>query len=156
MTNSKIPNIIYADENTIIGFLNTHQQFLNFKVENQYCIKNPRRFEAYQRAGFSLYLIDNGLNEPFLRYAILMIKRGTGTKTYWGMDDLPMNESGQREFENSLSTDGLSFINNLCNQLQKENVLHHSLKTKGEKCYIRLSESQLRIIIEEVVKNMLY
>ena len=69
MAQGKIPNKIYSDGKTTIGFLQTHQIFLDFHVENSYCIQNLRRFEAYKRAGYSLYIIDNGLEEDFIKYA---------------------------------------------------------------------------------------
>lgn len=154
MPESKIPNIVFSDGNTTIGFLKTHQDFLNFHVENQYCIQNPRRFEAYQRSGYMLYIIDNGMDEPFLRYAIVIIKKGTGDKTYWGMDDIPMDASGQREFENTLSPKSIIFINNLCANLKDEN------KDIKESKYMKknrtiLTEAQLIRVIKNSVKKVL-
>lgn len=148
---TKIPNVIYSDGKTTIGFLENHQNFLDFKVENQYCIQNPRRFEMYKRAGYNLYIIDNGFDEPFMRYAIVIVKKGSGKRTYWGMDDIPMDRSGQREFENTLSDEGLNFINNICNELKTENKQYNT--NRNMKQTIRLTESKLRDMIQEAVNG---
>lgn len=61
--------------------------------------------------GYSLYIIDNGLEEDLIRYAILQILNRTGERTYWGMDNLPMTESGKKEFEATLTPQSLEYIN---------------------------------------------
>ena len=168
--NSKIPNIIYSDGSTTIGQLNVHQDFLDFKVDNEYCVHNPKRFAAYQRAGYSLYLIDNGMEDDFVRYVGLMIKKGSGKKIYWGMDDIPMNDSGSRQFETTLTPQSLSFINQLCNN-QKTNGMTDSIipryniikeynqnncnRNMRNKKVVRLTESQLHNIIAESVSQIL-
>ena len=168
--NSKIPNIIYSDGSTTIGQLNVHQDFLDFKVDNEYCVRNPKRFAAYQRAGYSLYLIDNGMEDDFVRYVGLMIKKGSGKKIYWGMDDIPMNDSGSRQFETTLTPQSLSFINQLCNN-QKTNGMTDSIipryniikeynqnncnRNMRNKKVVRLTESQLHNIIAESVSQIL-
>lgn len=44
------------------------------------------------------------MDDDFIRYAGLMIKKGSGKRIYWGMDDIPMNDSGAREFESTLTS----------------------------------------------------
>ena len=108
--------------------------------------------------GYSLYIIDNWLEEDFLRYAVLQISNRTRERTYWGMDDLPMTESGKREFEATLTPQSLDFIIKLCEKTSSSNRGNNqniNCNTNMNKNRIKLTETQLHGVIKESVSRVL-
>lgn len=102
-----------------------------------------------------MYLVDNGSDIPLCRYAILIIKKGTGEKYYWGMDDIRMDNIGMREYESTLSPEGLAFIKKICRDLQNEEF-HYKGKRPPKTKVIKLLESDLYDIIEDAIIQVLY
>ena len=71
--NYGIPNKVYGDEQVSIGKINSAKDVGKFPIKNNWCIKQPGMFQKYINNGYSFYIIDNGDESDYVRYAILMV-----------------------------------------------------------------------------------
>lgn len=144
-----IPNKIYDDGTVSIGKINSPKDMAKFPVENHWCISQPGRFNQYKRDGYTFYLIDNGDESDYVRYAILMVGKD-GIKYYYDLDNEQMTSNSVSEFQSHLTQEAISFIKTL-NENNDIKTEHNMRKNRT----MRLTESRLRGIIHEAVKGVL-
>ena len=142
-----IPNKVYSDEQVSIGKINSAKDVSRFPIKNNWCIKQPGMFQKYINNGYSFYIIDNGDESDYIRYAILMVDKDS-RKYYYDLDNEQMTQKSISDFQSHLTQDAMSFIQNL-----NENKQYN--KKRNMKRTIRLTESELKNMITESVKRVL-
>ena len=107
-----IPNKIYDDGKVSIGKLNSHKDMNRFPIKNNWCIKQPNMFQKYVMNGYQLFIIDNGEDNDFVRYAIMLINRN-GMIYYWDITNTYLDKYGMQEFNSTLTIGAKTFIKQL-------------------------------------------
>ena len=107
-----MPNKVYSDEQVSIGKINSAKDVSRFPIKNNWCIKQPRMFQKYINNGYSFYIIDNGDESDYIRYAILMAGKDS-RKYYYDLDNEQMTQKSIFDFQSHLTQGAMSFIQNL-------------------------------------------
>ena len=107
-----IPNKVYSDEQVSIGKINSAKDVSRFPIKNNWCIKQPGMFQKYINNGYSFYIIDNGDESDYIRYAILMVDKDS-RKYYYDLDNEQMTQKSISDFQSHLTQGAMSFIQNL-------------------------------------------
>ena len=134
-----MPNKIYADGTVSIGKVTSAKDLSKFPVANNWCIKQPGMFQKYKTEGYSFYIIDNGDECDYIRYAILMV-RNDGAKYYYDLDNSQMTQDSILNYQSHLTPQSITFIQSL-----SEDKQHNS--TNSNK--VKLTETLLHKIIKE-------
>ena len=134
-----IPNKVYSDGQVSIGKIIRAKDVSRFPIKNNWCIQRPEMFQKYINDGFSFYIIDNGDESDYVRYAILMVGQD-GEKYYYDLDNEQMTKSSISDFQIHLTQGALSFIQNLNTKLKETT---------------HLKESELCKMIYKVVRDLL-
>lgn len=142
-----IQNKVYSDGQVSIGKIIRAKDVSRFPIKNNWCIKQPEMFQKHINDGFSFYIIDNGDESDYVRYAILMVGKD-GRKYYYDLDNEQMTESSISDFQFHLTQGALSFIQNL-----NENKQYNGNTKKKETTHLK--ESEFRSMIYEVVRDLL-
>ena len=111
-----IPNKVYSDEQVSIGKINSAKDVSSFPVKNNWCIKQPRMFQKYINNGYSFYIIGNGDESDYIRYAILMVDKNS-RKYYYDLDNEQMTQKSISDFQSHLTQGAMSFLQNLNEKL---------------------------------------
>ena len=107
-----IPNKVYSDEQVSIGKINNAKDVSSFPVKNNWCIKQPMMFQKYINNGYSFYIINNGDESDYIRYAILKVDKDS-RKYYYDLDNKQMTQKSISDFQSHLTQGAMSFIQNL-------------------------------------------
>ena len=137
-----IPNKVYDDGQVSIGEIQSNKDIERFPVKNNWCIKYPREYAKYTSQGYRFFLIDNGDESDYVRYAILMVGK-RGEQCYYDLDNSQLTDRSVNEFQSHLTQKALSFIQSIStNNNMKKNV-------------VKINEGALRKIVAESVKKVI-
>lgn len=159
------PNVVYNHNGIIVCKLNTYMDAHMLPIETTWCItKIPRRFEEFCGEGKDgYYIVNNSAQEPYQRtLAIIM----NGEVEYWDsnnkrMAELPDYIARFKEYEALLPKEVKEiFYSDAAKQgeqieQQNNKTYKNESKNMNRKTTIRLTESELKKVITESVKNIL-
>jgi hypothetical protein len=148
------PNILWYNSEYSIGSIDSLKIARSIPIENVWCIKAKDKFQRYASLGHKMYIIFSpNVIEP---YTYIIAQVHDGEVDYWDMNnhrysDLHKNDC-HKNLENMLPQE---IINILYNEAANQTDNNKSLNCNINKKLIKLSESDLRRIINESIKRIL-
>ena len=154
------PNPIYDENNIFVGLLKNYNEANMLPINANWCImNNPKRFAEFCCNGkVGYYIINKSLESPY-KYVIAIVSNGE--VEYWDskncrMSELPDEIERFKQYESFLPKEVKQILYTKAAE-QGEEIEKTKIKTENnmKKQVIRLTESDLRQIIKETVKNIL-
>ena len=155
-----LPNTIIVTDNASLGRLDNVKDARNIPVESTWCIKARSRFDSIMRAGDELYAIYLP-NEPApFTYNIALIQRGN--ITFWNSDNKRQFDYGNDPEKNlheifltKLPSEIYNYLLDRAEKQRNKTINCNKNMNRNRKNVIRLTESKLRNMIKESVKQVL-
>ena len=152
--NGVAPHPIYNDGNLSISEFLSYEEASLFPIQNHFCVCNSEnQFMKYKGQGYRIFLICDKsklMSDDKMRIALMIAK--SGKLAFWDADDMACGITSNAQ------SDIWNYVNSLPQKARS--ALHKLMKTNESKLnkniiINRLTESQIRQIVAESVKNVL-
>ena len=150
---SYCPNSLFDNGTISIGEFKTLEEAMSFPIKEIWCVnrKGDNKFQAYKDQGTRMLLICDWSRsiQDSLKFVLALIHQN-GKIHYYDLNDLPLYpEERKNQYEGSLGDQATYTLYHLIENKQ------YNTNTNMNKKLIRLTESDLHLIVKESVNKIL-